>query len=143
MRSRNIILLLFFTGSMSAILHAAPVPKDRKKSGSDIIGKWLDTVSTHGEQPPKPVSGKTWFKFGTDGQAWVVNADGKENPLKYTTGADGIPNAVDWIAPWGTWIGLYEIQGKTLRMVLCSGNKRPTEIKPQAGSEYHEFTLDD
>lgn len=111
---------------------AAPVPKDFKDKTTDkerILGSWQ----------PFPAGGGAW-EFFADGTAKLPNRAANEPPILYTIDPQGTPKAFTWKPSWGSWKGVYDLNGDELRIAIVSGNGPvPTEARPGNGYEFYEF----
>lgn len=111
---------------------AAPVPKDfnTKRTDKDrIVGSWQ----------PFPAGGGAW-EFFADGTAKLPNRAPNEPPILYTMDPTSTPKAFTWKPSWGSWTGVYELNGDEFRIAIVSGNGVvPKEAKPGTGYEYYEF----
>ena len=112
---------------------AAPVPKDFKPKQTDqrqIVGRWARF----------PSNGNEYWEFFADGTAALSNQGPNAPPIYFTIDPKGTPKTFTWKPTWGSWKGVYELQGDELRIAIVSGNKAvPTEARPGNGYEFYEF----
>jgi len=132
---RSIVLLLL----LAPLVSAAPVPKELKRGGDDqaILGTWDMVLHSNGGGPPTPQAVK--WELGKDGQAFIINPN--RIAITYKLHQATSPKSFDWNWPGASHMGLYELKGDTLKVVIMSagGAARPTELKPAEGAIYCEF----
>jgi uncharacterized protein (TIGR03067 family) len=122
------------------LLFAAPVPKDFKPSKTDaerIIGLWEIVVSNHREKP-NPGSVGIQYEFQKNGVCVIVHQDKSRHPVKYFLDSKGKPKTYRWVCPWGTWNGVYELDGDALKLAAV-GEKAgdpPPAAQPGRNVEY-------
>jgi len=112
---------------------AAPVPKDFKAKGDDksrIVGRWQRL----------PPNGNDIWEFFADGTARLPSRGPNEPPILFTLDPTATPKTFQWKPTWGTWNGVYELNGDEFRIAVVSGNgPRPTVARPGNGHEFYEF----
>ena len=120
-------------GLLAGSLMAAPVPKDKVKDEEAVLGTWqvegFDVGGSNG--PPAEVVAKLRFTFTKDGKMVSVGPDGKEKVVEFKLDSSAKPKAIDTTTDGSSSLGIYELDGDTLKMCLNQGNevKRPTEFK--------------
>ena len=116
---------------------AAPVPKELKRGDETrILGTWDMVAHSMAGGPPTPQSVK--WRLEPSGRAFILNPD--EIAIGYVLHG-GFPKGFDWNWPGSSHLGLYELNGDTLKVVIANagGSVRPTELKPGADVIYCEF----
>ena len=117
---------------------AAPVPKELKKTDdSAILGTWDMVVHSNngGQGGPQPVK----WRLEPEGKAFIMNPN--DTPIGFKLHPEMSPKGFDWKWPNTLHMGLYELNGDTLKVVISSGasTERPTELKPGPNVIYCEF----
>jgi uncharacterized protein (TIGR03067 family) len=117
----------------------APAPFPRRERGKDdskkIEGTWLRLSCSGGSLPPVPrpindvvvITGNRIF-YKSSNSTWIL-----------TLGTAG-PRTFDLTRPEGgrvgAWIGVYEIDGDTMRICFTSSTERPRGIQPTRTGEF-------
>jgi uncharacterized protein (TIGR03067 family) len=138
------LLSLLAAFAFPALLVAAPVPKDKEKPKDEdaILGTWKPDKFDNGGGPGGPAPGeldKMRFVFEKDGVLRVTGGPGGEE-MKGTFRLDPTAKvkALDLVVtePGGngqvqTILGVYELDGDTLKLCFGEGPKqpRPEEVK--------------
>lgn len=131
---RSLMALL----SAAPLAFAAPVPKELKCGDETrILGTWDMVAHSIAGGPPTPQTVK--WRLGPGGQAFILNPN--ETPIGYKLHGGTQPKGFDWNWPGSSHLGLYELDGDTLKVVIAStgGSVRPTELKPGSDVHYCEF----
>ena len=134
MMLRPFILLLL----ASPLALAAPVPKELRRSNAQaILGTWQLVVHSDRGQPPTPQSVK--WRLEPDGKAFIMNPG--DIAISYKLHPHDSPKGFDWQWPTSMHLGLYAIEGDTLKVVITSVDSkiRPTELQAGPGVIYCEF----
>ncbi len=133
------LLALLSSLVIPALLVAAPVPKDKEKVKDDeaILGTWKIEKFDNGGGPGAPPQSdidKMRFVFEKDGVLRMTGGPGGED-MKGTFKLDPAakPKAIDLVmSPPGhqpdTLLGLYELDGDTLKLCITSG---PSKVRPE------------
>lgn len=122
---------------------AAPIPKDFKAPKTDgelLVGTWEIVVSNHHNRE-NPGSIGIRYEFQADGVCVIVHQDKSRHPVKYSIDPKGKPKTYLWVCPWGTWKGVYELNGDSLKIAAVgekNGNLPPL-AQPGANIEYSEL----
>ena len=122
---------------------AAPVPKELKKGDlGRLAGVWVRTGSSLNGGDRAPADGSSW-KFDTRGNAAVLYqvAPPREG-VRFRLDPAASPKTFDWIAPWGSWYGVYELDGDTFTVYLSGtgGEKgRNRELKTGPSISMYSF----
>ncbi len=122
----------------SPLALAAPVPKELKRTDATaILGTWQMVVQSNSGGPATPEAVK--WRLESDGKAFIMNPGDTAIGYKLHPGLS--PKGFDWQWPTSLHMGLYELDGDTLKVVITSGAStvRPTELKPATGVIYCEF----
>jgi uncharacterized protein (TIGR03067 family) len=145
MRLLALLVALF----LPALLVAAPVPKEKEKGKDEttILGTWqaekFDTGGGPGG-PPQAEVDKIRFVFEKDNVLRLLGAgNGEEMRGTFVLDPTAKVKALDMtVTPPGkggkaeTMLGLYELDGDTLKVCLTNGpnQKRPEEVKADGKS---------
>lgn len=118
-------------------LTAAPVPKEKGKVKDEdaILGTWkVETFDVgggaNGPRPDEVTKLRLTFK---DGKVAADRGDGKPDEIEYKLDATTTPKSLDLIEKSHTMMGIYELDGDTLKICVSEGGAkgvRPTEMKP-------------
>jgi uncharacterized protein (TIGR03067 family) len=116
----------------------APVPKELKQFRTDLealAGEWeVVEAADYG----RASSGSVGIRYSIDGASVMiipVGAEKPRGPVKITLNEK--EKTYTWEAPWGTWVGRYQIDKDTLVMsAVNKGKELPTDVKPNDKSEY-------
>ena len=117
---------------------AAPVPKELKRTDERaILGTWQMVVHANNAGPATPEAVK--WRLEPDGRAFIMNP--ADTAIGYKLHPELSPKGFDWQWPTSLHMGLYELDGDTLRVFITSAAStvRPTELKPAPGVIYCEF----
>ena len=131
---RSLVILLF----AAPLAFAAPVPKELKRGDETrILGTWDMVAHSMRGGPPTPQTVK--WRLEPGGQAFILNPT--EIAIGYKLHGGSFPKGFDWNWPGSSHLGLYELDGDTLKVVIAStgGSARPTELKPGLDVIYCEF----
>ena len=124
--------------AVSPLAFAAPVPKElRRTDDQTILGTWQMVVHSSDGGPSTPQSVK--WRLEPDGKAFIV--DPADSAIGYRLHPELSPRGFDWKLPGTLHLGLYHLEGDTLRVVITNGaaTVRPTELKAAPGVIYCEF----
>lgn len=117
-------------------LDAAPVPKDKEKVKDEeaILGTWaIDKFDSGGGAGPSAEDvAKIRFVFKKDGKMTLTggpNGELKDADFKLDPAAK--LKTIDLIMDGRTALGIYELDGDTLKLCVAEGDKatRPEEMK--------------
>ncbi len=117
-------------------LTAAPVPKEKAKVKDEdaILGTWkvetFDLGGAAGGPPPGEIT-KLRLTF-KDGKVAASRGDGMQDEIDYKLDATTTPKSLDMIEKTSTMLGIYELDGDTLKICVSEGGQkgvRPTEMK--------------
>ncbi len=116
MRALAFVLLIAAPAAL-----AAPVPKELRKSDLHrLAGTWANTGSCTGGVVIAPPDGSNW-RFDTEGKAAILNAgQPPKEGIRFVLDSTTEPKSFDWIAPWGSWYGVYELKDNTFTIYLNS-----------------------
>ena len=129
------LLLLLVTTPLAL---AAPVPKELKKTDAQaILGTWDMVSHSHNGGPAGPQTVK--WRLEPEGKAFIMNPS--DTAIAFKLHPELTPKGFDWQWPNSMHLGLYELDGDTLKVVITAGNstERPTELKPGPNVIYCEF----
>ena len=132
---RSPLLLLLLAVPLA---FAAPVPKELKRTDAHaILGTWEMVVQSSNGGPATPQTVK--WRLDPDGKAFIMNIG--DTAIGYKLHPELSPKGFDWQWPGSLHMGLYELDGDTLKVVITSAAStvRPTELKPATGMIYCEF----
>ena len=123
----------------AALVFAAPVPKEVKKKNDEqlILGTWDMIAHSNNGGPATPQTVK--WRLEPDGKAFIMNPS--DTAITYKIHPELSPKGFDWQWPTSLHMGLYALEGDTLKVVITSGASkvRPTELKPGPDVIYCEF----
>ena len=108
---------------------AAPVPKElkNKRDLDRIAGSWVVVAHCNGGGKIVPGDGGIW-KFDSSGNASVHLKDAApRDGVKFELGEAGASKTFDWVAPWGEWYGVYELNDDTLTTYMSRKSARGKE----------------
>jgi len=117
---------------------AAPVPKELKRTDAQaILGTW--NMVKHSNNGAEPTPQNIKWRLEADGKASIMNPG--DTAIGYKLHPELSPKGFDWQWPGSLYMGLYELDGDTLKVVITAGAStvRPTELKPAQGIIYCEF----
>jgi len=117
---------------------AAPVPKELKRGDETrILGTWDMVAYSMAGGPPTPQTVK--WRLEPGGQAFIL--DPNEIAIRCKLHGGSSPKGFDRNWPNSSHLGLYELDGDTLKVVIASagGSARPAELKPGLDVIYFEF----
>lgn len=125
------------------LVFAAPVPKDFKPvktDGEAILGTWEIVDSIHHNKPNQGGVG-IHYEFQKDGVCVIVHQDKSRHPVKYSLDPKGTPKTYLWVCPWGTWRGVYELDGDKLKIAAVGQSDAllPPAAQPGQTVEYSEL----
>ena len=123
---------------VAPLASAAPVPKELKRTDERaILGTWDMAVHSSDGGPATPQTVK--WRLESDGKAFIMNP--ADTAIVYKLHPGLSPKGFDWQWPNSLHLGLYELDGDTLKVVITSGASgvRPTELMPAKGMIYCEF----
>jgi len=130
---RSFILLLL----AAPLGFAAPVPKELKQTDEQrIVGKWEMVVYYRNGTDAGPQTEHWLLEKG--GRASIINPKAMvpESAITYKLTAG---NGFDWQRSDSLRVGIYRLDGNTLKLAMGEWDVRPTELKPGAGCSYCEF----
>lgn len=115
---------------------AAPVPKELKAARTDaeaVVGTWVIVAANHhGKDTPGSAGIK--YVFRGDGTCVIVHQNGSEHgPVKVSFDQKANPKSYSWVTPWGTWKGVYELTGDTMKMAAVGDKNGNPPTAPAAG----------
>ena len=125
------------------LVFAAPIPKEFKAVKTDaelFVGVWEIVVSNHHDKDNAGSIGIR-YEFQADGTCVIVHQDKSRHPVKYSLDPKGKPKTYLWVCPWGTWKGVYELDGDTMKIAAVShnGGDLPPAAQPGPNVEYSEM----
>ena len=128
---------------LSALAHAAPVPKSVKKKQDDataLVGTWkvlaLDgqknvNIHTHTFIFEAEGGVKTEFRGGTSDASWSIDPTTTPKTLHWVNNGGGRAN----------YECVYELNGDTLQLgFLTKPDQRPPRVEPTPGVTLYEMT---
>lgn len=132
---RFAVALLLFAGALSA----APIPKELKKASDldALQGEWVITESVTNGRPSPQSLGIRYVVTGNK-----IRLHRPESVTDSTITLDEKEKTYSWETTWGTWVGRYRIEKKTLVMAGRRGQVPPAELKPGPTHEYDVLTRD-
>lgn len=123
---------------------AAPIPKELKAVKTDaeqLVGTWIIVSSNH-HNKDSPGSVGIRYVFKGDGTCMIIHQNNSQHgPVKVGFDEKANPKTYSWVTPWGTWKGVYELSGDTLKMAAV-GDKNgqpPAGVGPGQNVEYSEL----
>jgi uncharacterized protein (TIGR03067 family) len=123
-----------------AVAVAAPLPKERVKSTSSIVGEWVMEQVTVGGADVTEVVGDEWWVFSEEGTYTVYRGTGKEfDGPRYVTDQKSVPTTIDADVPQGREHirrrGIFKIEGDVMTVCWASEDgSRPTAFESKKGS---------
>ena len=131
------------TSLLLALALAAPVPKDFKPAKTDgemIVGRWEIVASNH-HNKHNPGSLGIQYEFQKDGVCVIIHQDKSRHAVKYSLDPKGKPKTYRWVCPWGTWNGVYELDGDALKLAAVGekSGESPPAAQPGQNVEYSEL----
>jgi uncharacterized protein (TIGR03067 family) len=129
------VIALLAVGVFAGTLIAADDKKDDKKKDEEaILGKWQLQKMDSGDpkDPPLPAEAlaKMTLTFKKDGKVANTDFQGKEHDGEYKLDTAAKPKTIDLGKDKDFSLGVYELDGDTLKVCLLYGGKtRPTEFK--------------
>lgn len=135
-------LTLLVAAAFAVGLTAAPTPKEKDKAKDEdaIQGTWkiesFDLGGAQGGPPPGEVE-KIRMTFKKDGKLAMSRGQGDDREGEYKLDASAKPKAIDLIAEGRTSLGIYELDGDTLKLCIAEGQNatRPEEMKPDGNRQ--------
>lgn len=114
---------------------AAPVPKEFRKATGDaeaLVGTWEYVESSIGGAPAAARNDKTRFRFEAGGKCVLQFESGERKEVQCPLDPSGTPKRFQWIAPWGTFNGSYELTGDVFRMAMSNtpAGAAPAAVAP-------------
>jgi uncharacterized protein (TIGR03067 family) len=133
MRMKAIVILGLAMLSVSSV-PGQDEKKPAKKDEDRIRGTWMvESGKKGGENAPEEFVEKFRLTFKKDGQFTAVLPD-KEIQGTYTIDATKKPKQIDVSHDGKTMEGIYEFDGKQLKLCIGEPAQRPTEFASPEGS---------
>ena len=142
---RHLLALL----TLSVVVFAAPVPKDKVKDTEAIVGRWKLVEVQLGADGEKPRDDDTGWKtavyeFRKDGTYTSTEKGNKPVDGKYALDPATSPKSFDLLVNDTKALFVYALDGDTLK--VCIGrspdSKRPTELKADAKTATHVWVFE-